>query len=72
MMLKKKWVSCHGNLQEETLVTLHYFLVLLNSPTVHRPFEGCGQQLGLLWRPPFYLHRDPAVSGGSPQWLVNS
>lgn len=44
MMFKKKWVSCHDNLQEEILVSLHYFLVLLNSPTVHRPFEGCGQQ----------------------------
>lgn len=40
----QKWVSCHGNLQEEILVSLHYFLVLLNSSTVHRPFEGCGWQ----------------------------
>lgn len=41
---KKKWVGYHDNLQEEVLVTLHYFLVLLNSPTGHRPFEGCGWQ----------------------------
>lgn len=39
--VQKKWVSCHDNLQEEILVSLHYFLVLLNSPTVHRPFERC-------------------------------
>lgn len=31
--------SCHGNLQEEILVSLHYFLALL-----HRSFEGCGCQ----------------------------
>lgn len=36
----QKWVSCHGNLQEEILVTLHYFLVPLNSLTVQGPFEG--------------------------------
>lgn len=39
----QKWVGCHDNLWEELLVTLHYFLVLLNSPTGHKPFEGCGQ-----------------------------
>lgn len=67
MMFKKKWVSCHDNLQEEILVTLHYFLVLLNSPTVHRSFEGCG------WQGPLSTAtQDPVVSGGSPQWLVNS
>lgn len=67
MMFKKKWVSCLDNLQDETLVTLHYFLVLLNSPTVHRPSEGCGRQpralSGTAWGPPFYLHTRPCCLG---------
>lgn len=42
--VQKKWVSCHGNLQEEILVTLHYFLVPLNSLTVQGPFERCEWQ----------------------------
>lgn len=71
----QKWVSCHGNLREEILVTLHYFLVPLNSLTVQGPFEGCEwQPLGCLC---YGGHlststQDPVDSGGSLQWLINS
>lgn len=73
----QKWVSCHGNLQEEILVSLHYFLVLLNSPTVHRPFEGCGWQPWAVSAIGGGGHlststQDSVDSGGSLQWLINS
>lgn len=57
------------------MATFHYFLVLLNSPTVRRPAEGCGWQPWAVSAMGACLStstQDPMGSGGSLQRLASS